>query len=121
MWNIQEGEGKQGAGLGACGETHFKDTKVLGTRKRKARLPLTLLVSTKPQRWQAQSQCSFYVNPKIHPTICAMLVKLGSSLMLETSLGDYYTKWNGQGLELYCEPSETVSTTSLTGHFSFVL
>lgn len=116
MWNIQE----QGAGLVACGEAHFKGTKVLGTKKRKNRLPLTLLVSTKAQRWRAPSQCSFHMKPKIHPTICAMLFKPGSSLMLETSFGEYYTKWNGQGLELDCEPSEIVSTMLLTSYFSFV-
>lgn len=81
---------------------------------------MTLLVSTKPQRWRAQSQCSFYVKPKIHPTICAMFFKPRSSLVLETSLGEYYTKWNGQGLELNCKPLEIVFTMWFTGYFSFV-
>lgn len=103
----------------ACGKTHFKGTKELGTKKRKSRLPLTLLVSTEPQRRQAQSQCSFYVKLNIHPTICAMFFKPGSSLMLETSFGEYYTKWNAQGLELNREPWKIVFTMWFTGH-SFV-
>lgn len=118
----------KGGGFVVCGKIHFKDTEELGTKERNRRMPLTLLVIAKPQRQQAQSQCSFNGKLKVHPTICAMFFKHGSSLVLEASFGPITQSgmdrvWNCTlsrrrvslhffGLFLSC----TVSKSSLQSH-----
>lgn len=47
-----------------CGKTHFKDTEEFGTKERNRRMPLTLLVSAKPQRWQAHLMGSWKSAPQ---------------------------------------------------------